>query len=275
MSETYSQDVLDKIEENLISSKQQQSESEEIEAIMNKQEDYNLNSETSNEEKKLSTNSEVDNNFVGHQETPEQIASFVRLPYPIFKENLLNLHFSAVLPRYQVSNVIQNQYYPSNSYARLELPLHNFDFYNPAVPLIYQSAIAIPDNSFSRISAVDKDIKELTKLHVTQKSHINVTSSESNSAESDVIKSRSNLETMTNAIEKTSSTESIISINTFESATHKKTAEKINTKSINHATTTENSAKQIIGNKTESSPSLNITTINKYNTTEETSTNKI
>ncbi|XP_067209396.1 uncharacterized protein [Linepithema humile] len=273
MPETYSpRDMLDKTQENLISSKQQ---SEEVEAS-NKQEDYNLSAETINEEKKLSTNSEVDSNIIGHQETPQQISSFV--PYPVFRENLLNLHFPAVFPRYQVSNAIQNQYYPSNPYAALELPLHNFGFYDPAVPLFYQSAITIPDNSFSHTSAADKDIKESIESRVMQKSQINATSSESNSIESGVIKSRSNLELKANAIEETSSTESATSMNTFESTTiYEKDTKKISNKSTNPATT-ENSVEQITentANSTESSLLSNTTSINKSNITEEKSTNKI
>jgi len=246
ISKEYSQK--DKNQENIILSKQQ-SKSVRAEESKNKQ-DLDSNIEVSNEEKKFSKNPEVDNNFIEHQTNLQQV-SFIDVSYPAFRENLLNLH----LPRYHISsNVIQSQYYP---YTRLELPLHNFGFYNPIVPLFYQTAAVISDSNSKSTSTAIKNIEASMESHVTKNSHTNVTSSESSSVKSS-IESRFNLESTTNATEETQSSQSAISMKKLEfmipvtssSITSEKIREEITTSES--IVTSQNSIEQITDNKANS-----------------------
>ncbi|XP_024882591.1 uncharacterized protein LOC112461543 [Temnothorax curvispinosus] len=215
MSKGYSQG--DKDQENIISSEQQ---SESIKTEENsKNQDLDSNIKVLNEEKKSSKNSEADN-LIEHQTNFQQV-SLMNVPYSALGENLLNLHLP-VFPRYQISsNVIQSPYYPHNPYARLELPLHNFGFYN-SVPLFYQAATIIPDNNTKPASTAVENMKESVEPRITKSSQLNATNSESSSIKSSIIESRLNQES-TNGIEETSSSLPAISMN-FESTT---TSEKI------------------------------------------------
>ncbi|XP_077277767.1 uncharacterized protein LOC143905959 [Temnothorax americanus] len=215
MSKGYSQG--DQDQENIISSEQQ---SKSIETEKNsKKQDLDSNIKVLDEEKKSSKNSEADN-LIEHQ-THFQHVSLMNVPYSALGENLLNLHLP-VFPRYQTSsNVIQSQYYPRNPYARLELPLHNFGFYN-SVPLFYQAATIIPDNNTKPASTAVENMKESVEPHITKSSQLNATDSESSSIKSSIIESRLDQES-TNGIEETSSSPPAISMN-FESTT---TSEKI------------------------------------------------
>ncbi|KAL6265247.1 hypothetical protein P5V15_002029 [Pogonomyrmex californicus] len=212
MSEKYSQkDIVNEKEKNMISS--EQSKSIENEISKNKQD-----IEILNEEKKSSKNPEA-NNLIEDQTKPQQI-SFVGVSYPVLRENLLNLNFP-VFSRYQIlSNIIQGQY---NPYAHLQLPLHNFGFYNPTAPLFYQAAaIAIPDNNFKLASAAVENVKTSVEPNITESSQTNATSSESNSIKSN-IKSRFNLESTAN-VEKMKQSDT--SMNKLESMITSENTEK-------------------------------------------------
>lgn len=249
LSERYSQtNILEKTQENLMSS-EQQSKSEE--ASMNKQEDFNSSVENlSKEEKRLSKSFEADNNFVEYQAPLQQI-SFVRLPYPTFRTNLMNL--PTVLPRYHVSpNAIQS-YYLHNPYSQLNLPLQNFNL-NPTVPLFYRAAITIPSNSTRHTTAVE-DAKISLEPNDTKSSQINTTISESTSTESSIIESRSDLGSMANAVDEATD-KSAISTDKLEFMTAAKKVEDelTSSKLVNSAVTSESSDEQ--------------TTEDKINTTE-------
>lgn len=260
MPEKYMQiDTLDNTQDNSQEdpmSPGQQSKSE-IEASMNKQEDFVLNADVSDKERKLekSKNPEVDSSF--KYQTPLQDVPFVRVPYPALRANFLNLQLPAMLPRYHVpSNVIQSQYYPHNPYAHLQFPLHDFDLYNPPVPLLYQAPIIANQISVDDLSYESTAVKDMTmseKASITESSTTNVTQSVS-SIESNMLESKSNFES--NKAEETSSHEPVPS--TFEPVT--------TSKEINEETTTE-SAKptvksrrcgdQIVRNKVSSTEPAN------------------
>jgi len=251
LSKKYSQK--NKNQENMFS--EQQSKSVEVEESKNKQ-DLDSNIEVSNEEKKFSKNPEVDNNFIEHQTNLQQV-SFIDVSYPAFRENLLNLY----LPRYHISsNVIQSQYYP---YTRLE-PSQNFGFYNPIVPLFYQTAAVISDSNSKSTSTAIKNVEASMESHVTKNSHTNVTSSESSSVKSS-IESRFNLESTTNAIEETSSSQSAISTKKLEFMIIPVTSSPITSEKIREEITTSESI-------VTSQNSIEQTTDNKANSTELAST---
>lgn len=219
MPEKYTQrDRLDNIKDNTQKNPvpPEQQFKPEIAAIMNKQEDLVVNDVVSDEERKLSKNPEVDDSFLQHR-APSQEILFVRGPYPMFRvENFLNLQLPAMLPRYHASsNVIQNQYYPYNSFADLQLPLHDFNVYNPSAPLFYQAPITVnqvPVNSFSYdISTAVKDTTISMKANITKSSRTNTTQSASY-VESTTIESRSNIKAMTKKDEEASSNELALSI---------------------------------------------------------------
>ncbi|XP_018312079.1 uncharacterized protein [Mycetomoellerius zeteki] len=200
ISEGYSQK--DKDQENIISSKQ--SESVKAEESKNKQ-DFDSNIEVLNEEKKFSKNLEA-SNLIEYQPNLQQV-SLIDVSYPAFRENLLNLHLPE-FSRYQISNVIQNQYYPYNLYARLQLPLNNFDFYNPAVPLLYQTTAVISDSNSKSTSTASENTKSSVESYIAKSLQTNTTSSESNLVKSHVKESRFNLESTTNATKQTPSNRS-------------------------------------------------------------------
>lgn len=244
MSEEYSQ--RGKNQENMSSEQQFKSEKAEESS---KRQDVDSNIKVLNEEKKLSKNSEA-NNFIEHQTNSQQVFH-MNIPYLAFRENLLNLDLP-IFPRYQISsNEIQSQY---NPYARLELPLHNFDFYNP-VPLFYQAATIIPDNNSKSATTAVENIKASVEPHITKSTQTNATNSESTSIKS-TIETKFNLESTTSGIEETSSSLPAISMNKLESTTtsEKKIKEKITSET---AVTSQSSIEQITDNEansTETSP---------------------
>ncbi|XP_018058304.1 PREDICTED: uncharacterized protein LOC108693722 [Atta colombica] len=213
ISEGYSQKEKD--QENIKSL--EQSESIKAEENKNKQV-LDSNIEVLNEKKKFSKNPEADN-LIGLQSNLQQVSS-IDVSYPAFRENLLNLHLPE-LSRYQISNIIQNQYYPYNLYTRLQLPLNNFDFYNPTVPLFYQAATVISDSNSKSTSTATENTKTSAESYIAKNSQ--TTNSESSSIKSHIT-SRFNLESTTNAIEETSAT----SIKKLE-ATSEKSGEEITT----------------------------------------------
>lgn len=254
--------MLEKTQETLMSS-EQPFKPEEM--SMNKQEDFNLSPENLRGEKELSKNFEGNDNFVEHQ-VPLQRISFVGLPYPAFRTNLLN--FPTVLPRYHVTpSAIQS--YPHDPYSQLRLPLQNFNLYNPSVPLFYRAAITIPGNSNEHTSAAAQDTRISLKLNDIESSQTNATASESNSIESSKIESRSNLGS-TDAVDEMS-TKSAISTDKLEfMTTSKKVEEEITSSNpINLAITSENSVELTMKDKTnitelantETSPSMEKSTI--------------
>ncbi|KAL6265362.1 hypothetical protein P5V15_002162 [Pogonomyrmex californicus] len=192
-------------------------------------------------EQSKSIENEITNNLIEDQTKPQRI-SFVGVSYPVLRENLLNLNFP-VFSRYQIlSNIIQGQY---NPYAHLELPLHNFGFYNPTAPLFYQAAaIAIPDNNFKLASAAVENVKTSVEPNITESSQTNATSSESNSIKSN-IKSRFNLESTAN-VEKMKQSDT--SMNKLESMITSENTEKeiTSSKSI---VTSQSSIEQSTNNK--------------------------
>ncbi|XP_025987905.2 uncharacterized protein LOC113003277 [Solenopsis invicta] len=246
----------DKNQKDIISS-EQKSKAEKAEENRNKH-DLDTNIKVINKEKKFSKNPKEDN-LLEYQTNLQQV-SLVDGSYSIFAENLLNL---PVFPRYQISsNVIQNQYYPHNSYASLELPLHNFDFYNPTVPLFYQATTIIPDSNSKLASTIDKNMKASMESHVVKNSQTKVTSSESNMTKSNIIESRFNLESTTNKIEETPSSQTTIPTKKLETMiTSEKNREEIESSSepikISQNTveqTTDNKANSTELTSTEMSP---------------------
>lgn len=229
----------EKTQKNLMSS-EQQSKSEEMST--NEQEDFNSN-ENLKEEKDLSRNFEAEDNFVEHQ-TPFQQTSFVNLPYPVFRTNLLNF------PRYHISpNVIQS--YPHDSlYSQLRLPLHNFHLYNPSVPLFYRAAITIPSNNTRHTSTV-QNTKVSLESNDIKSLQTNTTVPESNSIESSIINSKSGLESTTNAVDKMSN-KSATSVDKLEFVTTaKKIEEEITSDNpIEPAVTFDSSVEQTTDGKT-------------------------
>ncbi|XP_011863752.1 PREDICTED: uncharacterized protein LOC105559783 [Vollenhovia emeryi] len=190
MPEEYSQ--TDKSQENMMSSEQSKSESTE-------KQNLDANTKVPGEGKK-SANSQADNNLIEQQPSFQRV-SLVDVSYPALRENFLNL---PLFPRYQISpNVMPSQYYPYNPYARLELPLHNFDIYNP-VSLFYRVSPIIPGSNSESTSTAAETMKPPAEPHVVS-SQTNVTNSASNSAESNTIASRFNPESTTNGEEETSS----------------------------------------------------------------------
>ena len=234
ISEGYSQK--EKEQENIKSS--EQSESVKAEENKNKQ-ILDSNIEVLNEEKKFSKNPEADN-LIEHQLNLQQV-SFIDVSYPAFREHLLNLH--PEISRYQISNVIQNQYYPYNLYTRLQLPLNNFDFYNPTVPLFYQAATVISDSNSKSTSMATENTKTSAESYIAKNSQ--TINSESNSIKSHII-SRFNLESTTNAIEEISAT----SIKKLE-ATSEKIGEEITTSES--TVTSQKSVEEITDKKVSNS----------------------
>ncbi|RLU24230.1 hypothetical protein DMN91_004440 [Ooceraea biroi] len=241
-------DTLNKIPETSTSS---EITLKKVETNMTKHENLESSVEILSEEKELSKTSEVNDNFVDYQVAPQHV-SFVRVPYSAFRPNLLNL-LPTVHAQYPISsNRIEDQYYSHNPYARLELPLHNFDFYNPAVPLFYQPAITISDSSFGLAPTTSEDIKTFTDSLVAKDSQANAT--ESSASESNIVESRSNLETTTGIAEEILSNESP-STNKLESTTTSERAkEKIVTESISSTEVSETSVEQITENKASTEP---------------------
>lgn len=246
MSEGYSQ--RDRNQDN-ISSEQFKSERAEKNS---KKQDLDSNIEVFNEGKKYAKNSEADNNLIEHQTNFQQV-SFVN-PYPALGENLLKLHLP-VFPRYQISsNVIQDQYYPYNPYTRLELPLHNFDFYNPG-PLFYQAATVIPDTNSKSASTTVENTKASVEPHIAKSLQINATNSESSTVKSNKIESRISQESTTNGIEQASSSQSSISAYKFESTIKsEKVKEEISTSKT--AETSQSSIEQTTADNKASSTEL-------------------
>ncbi|XP_011634950.1 LOW QUALITY PROTEIN: uncharacterized protein LOC105425743 [Pogonomyrmex barbatus] len=235
MSEKYSQkNIMNEKEKNMISS--EQSKSIENEISKNKQD-----IEILNEGKKYFKKIPEASNLIKDQTKPQRI-SFVDVSYPVLRENLLNLNFP-VFSRYQIlSNIIQGQY---NPYAHLELPLHNFGFYNPTAPLFYQAAaIAIPDNNFKVASAAVENVKTSIEPNITESSQTNATSSESNLIKSN-IKSRFNLESTAN-VEKMKQSDA--SMNKLESMIISENTEKEITSSKS-VVTSQSSIEQFTNNK--------------------------
>lgn len=228
-------DTPNKLQANLISSEER---SEVVEANTNKQEEYNLNDAVTIEAKKLSQNSEADqNNLVEHhQQASLQPVSIVRVsPYPALRANLLPLS------TYHVPSNLQTQFYSSNSH--LELPLSNIGFYNPALPLFYQGTIGVSNNSLKHASTAAEDVKISTKSQITTNSQ---NDAKSDSIYSNVIKSRS---FEPNKVEKTN--KSATSKSKFESII---TSERIKQKTasgelVNHAEKSESSVEQTTQDK--------------------------
>lgn len=235
---------------NSVSSEQP---SKSKEASMTEQEDFN-SSENSREGKKLSKSFKADNNVVEYQAPLQQI-SFV--PYSTFRTNLLN--FPAVLPRYQVSSDAAQNYYLHNPYSQLKLPLHNFNLYNPIVPLVYQ-AITNPSNS-TQTSTAAQDSKISLESNNTKSSinttQINTTISESSSTESSVIESRSNLGSTENAVDETSN-KSDISVDKLEIT--KKVGEEVASSKPVNSTVTESFDEQTTENETNTTELTNTET---------------
>lgn len=233
MSEKYMQrDKLDKSQNNSQKnpvSLEQQSKSE-IETS-DKQEDFVLSADVSDEERKLSINPEIDDSSLEYQALLQKLP-FVHVPYPAFRANFLNLQFPTVLSRYHVPpNTIQSQYYSHNPYAHLKFPLHNFDLYNPSIPLFYQAPIAanqVPVDNLNYVSIAIKNTTKSMKENITDNSKTTVTQS-AGSAEFNMIESKSNFEPIANKVEKASSSEPALSM--FESITI--------SNSVNEETTTE------------------------------------
>ncbi|KAL6437466.1 hypothetical protein ACFW04_005145 [Cataglyphis niger] len=245
--------MLEKTQKTLMSSERSRPE----EMSMNKLEDFNLSSENLRGEKELSKNFEAKNNFVEHQ-VPLQRISFVGLPYPAFRTNLLN--FPTVLPRYHVTpSAIQS--YPHDPYSQLRLPLQNFNLYNPSVPLFYQAAITIPSNNNEHTSTAAQDTRISLKLNDIESSQTNATASEFNSIESSKIESRSNLESMIDAVGETS-TKSAISTDKLEfMTTSKKVEEEITSSNpVNLAMTSESSVEPTMKDETNTTELANTET---------------
>lgn len=253
--------ISEKTQKNLMSS-EQQSKSEET--SMNEQEDFNSNVKNLREEKDLSKNFEAEDNFVEHQ-TPSQQISFVRLPYPAFRTNLLNF------PRYHISSNIIQSYYPHDPlYSQLRLPLHNFNLYNPSTPLFYRAAITIPSNNTKHMSTAVQNTKVSLESSDIKSLQTNTTASESSSIESSIISSRSDLESTTNAVDKMSN-KSATSVDKLEfMTTSKKIEEEITSNNpIEPAVTFDSSVEQTTEDKTsttgfentEISPSMQKSTI--------------
>ncbi|XP_050452072.1 uncharacterized protein LOC126851787 [Cataglyphis hispanica] len=246
--------MLEKTQETLMSS-EQPSKPEEM--SMNIQKDFNLSPENFRGEKKLSKNFQANDNFVEHQ-VPLQQTSFVGLPYPAFRTNLLN--FPTVLPRYHVTpSVIQS--YPHDLYSQLRLPLQNFNLYNPSVPLFYRAAITIPSNSNEHTSTATQGTRISLKLNDIESSQTNATASESNSIESSKIESRSNLGLMIDKVDETS-TKSAISTDQLEfMTTSKKVEEEITSSNlVNLAMTSESSVEPTMKDETNTTELANTET---------------
>ncbi|XP_018362868.1 PREDICTED: uncharacterized protein LOC108761044 [Trachymyrmex cornetzi] len=202
----------EKGQENIKSS--EQSESVKAKENKNKQ-DLDSNIEVLNEEKKFSKNPEADN-LIEYQ--PNLQVSLIDVSYPAFRVNLLNLHLPE-FSRYQISNIIQNQHYPYNPYARLQLSLNNFNFYNPTVPLFYQAATVISNSNFKSTSTTTENTKASVESYIAKNSQTNTTNSESNSIK--FHQSGFNLESTTNVIEETPSKQSATSIKKLDSTSEK------------------------------------------------------
>ncbi|XP_032673316.1 uncharacterized protein LOC116845104 [Odontomachus brunneus] len=274
MPEKYMQkDTLDNTQDNSQEDPTSAGQSKpEIEASMSKQEGFVLNADVSNEERKLSKNPEVDDSFLKYQ-TSFQDVPFVRVPYPALRANFLNLQLPAVLPRYHApSNVIQSQYYPHNPYAHLRFPLHDFDLYNPPVPLLYQAPIIanqVPVDNLSHALTAVKDMTISVKANIAESSRTNATQFVS-SIESNMLESKSNFKS--NKAEEASSHEPAPS--TFEPM--------ITSKEINEETTTEfakptvrsrKCSDQIVKNKVSNTEPANTEVSNSTeNSSAETST---
>lgn len=249
--------ILEKSQKNLMSS-EQQSKSEET--SKNEQEDFNSNVKNLKEEKDLSQNFEAENNFVEHQ-TPSQQISFVRLPYPAFRTNLLNY------PRYHVSNIIQS--YPHDPlYSQLRLPLHNFNFYNPSTPLFYRAAITIPSNNIKHTSTAVQNTKVSLESSDVKSLQTNTSAAESTSIESSIISSRSDLESTTNAVDKMSNISATSADKLEFTTTSKKIEEEITSNNPKEPAVTFDSSEQTTEDKTsttgfdtEISPSTQKSTI--------------
>ncbi|XP_028049464.1 uncharacterized protein LOC114255320 [Monomorium pharaonis] len=206
-----------------------------------------------NKEQNFSKNPEADYNLFEPQTNLQQV-SLVDIPYSLLRENLLNF---PLFPRYHLSsNIIQSHY---NPYADLELPLNNFDFYNPTVPLFYQAATIIPNNDDSKLAlTADKNMKASTESQVTKSSQANAIGSESSSTKSSIIESRLNLESTTNAIEETPSSQTAISMKKLESTITSKKNKKITTNES--AGSFQNTVEQTTDNTTSSTESTNTET---------------
>ncbi|XP_029154821.1 uncharacterized protein LOC114927917 isoform X2 [Nylanderia fulva] len=203
--------------------------------------------------KKLSKSFEADNNFVEYQAPLQQI-SFV--PYSTLRANLLN--FPTVLPRYHVSPDAVQNYYLHNPYSQLKLPLHNFNLYNPIVPLFYQ-ATTNPNSSIRyQTSIAAQNSKISLESNNTKSSEINSTISESSSTESNIIESRSDLGSMEDAADKTSN-KSDISADKLELVTKKVEEEITSSKSVKSAVT-ETFDEQTIEDKTNTTELANTET---------------
>ncbi|XP_029154820.1 uncharacterized protein LOC114927917 isoform X1 [Nylanderia fulva] len=249
-SEGYSEKNMLEKRVNSVSS-EQQSKSEK--ASMTEQENFNSSVENSRKGKKLSKSFEADNNFVEYQAPLQQI-SFV--PYSTLRANLLN--FPTVLPRYHVSPDAVQNYYLHNPYSQLKLPLHNFNLYNPIVPLFYQ-ATTNPNSSIRyQTSIAAQNSKISLESNNTKSSEINSTISESSSTESNIIESRSDLGSMEDAADKTSN-KSDISADKLELVTKKVEEEITSSKSVKSAVT-ETFDEQTIEDKTNTTELANTET---------------
>ncbi|XP_070162445.1 uncharacterized protein [Polyergus mexicanus] len=255
--------MLERTQENS-SPSEQSSKSEETST--NKQEDFNLNAKNLKEEKELLKSFEVDDNFVEHQ-VPLQQISFVDLPYSGFRTNLLNL--ATVLQRYHVSPSTIQSYYPHDPHSRLRLPLHNFNLYNPSVPLFYRAAITIPSNNNEYTSTAARDRKISLKLNDIESSQTDDTVPESSSVESSKIESRSDPASTVDAVDKISN-KSAIAIDKPEfTTTSKKVEEEIASSTpVDLAIASESSVQQTTEDKrditelanTETSPLMDKST---------------
>ncbi|XP_018406757.1 PREDICTED: uncharacterized protein LOC108771316 [Cyphomyrmex costatus] len=241
ISEEYSQK--DKGQKNITSPKQ--SESIQAEESKSKQA-LDSNIKVLNEKKKFSKNPEA-NNLIEYQPNLQQV-SLVDVPYPAFRENLLNLHLPE-FSRYQISNIIQSQYYPYNPYANLELPLNNFDFYNPTVPLFYQAATVVSDSN-SKLLTTTENTKASVQSHITKSSQI------STSSESNLVKSRV-IESTTDAIKETLSSQSATSTKKLECTSEKIRQEITTTES---PITSQKSVEEITDKKVNSTELTSTTT---------------
>ncbi|XP_014471517.1 PREDICTED: uncharacterized protein LOC106742774 [Dinoponera quadriceps] len=244
----------------------QQSKSE-IEANMNKQEDFVLDTDVSDEGEKILKNPEANDSSFEHQ-APQEVPF---MPYPAFRANFLNLQLPVVLPRYHIpSDVIQDQYYPHSPYTDLQFPLHDFDFYNPSAPLFYQTPITanpVPINVLNHASAAVKDTTVPAKASTVESSR--TTTQSANSVESNMIELKSNFESTVNQVEETSSSES--TSNTVETMTASKVIdEEMTTESAKSTVKSRKCDDQIVNDKVSSTESANtkVSTSTKESSTE-------
>ncbi|KAL0109545.1 hypothetical protein PUN28_014540 [Cardiocondyla obscurior] len=206
----------------------------------NKEQDLDSNVEVFNEKKKLLENSETDNNFIEREKNFKQVP----LPYSVLKENVLNLY--PLFSRYSISsNTIPTQYYPHDPYARLELPLHNFNFYNP-VPLFYQATTIVSDSNSRPVSTAVENKNASTK-NIAKSLQTDAINSESNLIKSNIVESTTHRKKEELPAPKSANSDEL---NNIESTTVEKIKEEGMTNKT--AVISQNSTEQTIDNEVSS-----------------------